>query len=173
MTYANSQCWNSILPGDVADIAVKHFLDIFVDHRPAFCGREHHVNQATCVTVRHGYSREFVLPVECTQDECPGIFSAVPGGTVPGSYVYPGLASWATISRPFGTGFSLHIPLPALRGVDYSQPSPSGLNAVPIRTQDSPGFPARCFKQVCVCGLLRSRTRLLMIPLSCTGNPCQ
>jgi hypothetical protein len=38
------------------------------------------VDQATCVTVRRGYSREFVLPVECTQDECPGIFSAVPTG---------------------------------------------------------------------------------------------
>src|ERR1700677_2139435 len=73
----------------------------------------------------------------------PGIFSAVPGGTLPGSFspprtrvlgyyqpslaglflalsLHPGLASWATISRPFGTGFSLHITLPALRGADYS-----------------------------------------------------
>jgi hypothetical protein len=33
------------------------------------------------------------------------IFSAVPGGTVPGCHLYPGLASWATLSRPFGTQF--------------------------------------------------------------------
>ncbi len=30
----------------------------------------------------------------------PGIFSAVPDGTVPGAHVYPGLTSWATFSRP-------------------------------------------------------------------------
>ncbi len=64
----NGQCWNSILPGDAAHIAVKHFLDVFANHRPPFCGREHHVNQATCVTVRHDYSREFVFSFECTQD---------------------------------------------------------------------------------------------------------
>ena len=33
----------------------------------------------------------------------PGIFSAVPGGTAPGSHVHPGLASWAIFSRPCGT----------------------------------------------------------------------
>jgi hypothetical protein len=33
----------------------------------------------------------------------PGIFSAVPGGTVPGAHEYPGLTSWATFSRPCGT----------------------------------------------------------------------
>ena len=37
------------------------------------------------------------------------IFSAVPGGTVPGRYLYPGLASWATLSRPFGTQFTARL----------------------------------------------------------------
>jgi hypothetical protein len=44
-------------PGDAAHIAVEHFLDILPDHRPAFCGSEHHVNQATCVAVRHDFDR--------------------------------------------------------------------------------------------------------------------
>jgi hypothetical protein len=48
-------------------------------------------------------SRGLVSPIEEAQDCRPGIFSAVPGGTVPGAHAYPGLASWATLSRPFGT----------------------------------------------------------------------
>jgi hypothetical protein len=34
----------------------------------------------------------------------PGTFSAVPTGLVGLGYGFPGLASWATFSRPFGTG---------------------------------------------------------------------
>src|ERR1700691_729131 len=34
----------------------------------------------------------------------PGIFSAVPAGLVRDVKCYPGLTSWATISRPYGTG---------------------------------------------------------------------
>jgi hypothetical protein len=62
---------------------VEYFLDVLPDHRPAFCGREHHVNQATCVAVRHGFRRtsKLAFVFECTQDWRPGAFSAVPGGT--------------------------------------------------------------------------------------------
>ena len=43
------------------------------------------------------------------------IFSAVPGGTVPGCHLYPGLASWATLSRPFGTQFVSRVLTRALK----------------------------------------------------------
>jgi hypothetical protein len=100
----NCQGWNSILPGDAADIAVKPFLNVFPDHRAAFCGREHHMNQTTCVTVRHGFqlASRLVFPFEFTQDWRPGTFSAVPTGLV----FFHNLSrttSWATLSRPYGT----------------------------------------------------------------------
>jgi hypothetical protein len=40
-----------------------------------------------------------------TQDLRPGLLSAVPTGLIRYALVYPGLASWATFSRPYGTEF--------------------------------------------------------------------
>lgn len=92
---ANGQRWNSILPGNTTDIAVKHFANVFADHRPAFCGRKDHVNQATCVTVGHGYSREFEFSFECTQDGVLGHFQQSLAGLLLARQIYPGLASRA------------------------------------------------------------------------------
>ena len=97
---ANGQSWNSIFPGDAAHIAMKPFPGVFPDRRPAFRGREHHMNQATCVTVRHGFS-----PFNCTQDWSPGTFSAVPAGlfvaqalprTSVLGYFQPSLRDWTS-----------------------------------------------------------------------------
>jgi hypothetical protein len=41
--------------------------------------------------------------VEATQDSRPGTFSVVPCGTSHTFYLNPGLTSWATLSRPYGT----------------------------------------------------------------------
>jgi hypothetical protein len=41
--------------------------------------------------------------VEATQDSRPGTFSVVPCGTGLVGNVDPGLTSWATLSRPYGT----------------------------------------------------------------------
>src|ERR1700721_2725234 len=41
--------------------------------------------------------------LKCTQDWRPGTFSAVPSGLFLVCHLYPGLTSWATLSRPFGT----------------------------------------------------------------------
>jgi hypothetical protein len=38
-----------------------------------------------------------------TQDLRPGTFSVVPHGTARASLLNPGLTSWATLSRPYGT----------------------------------------------------------------------
>jgi hypothetical protein len=51
------------------------------------------------------------------------IFSAVPGGTVPGFHLYPGLASWATLSRPFGTQFVSRVLTQALKPGSSQQAS--------------------------------------------------
>jgi hypothetical protein len=53
-----------------------------------------------CGSKEHGYGREFEFSCERAQDGCPGIFSAVPGGTVHGSHGDPGLTSWAILNRP-------------------------------------------------------------------------
>ena len=99
---ANGQCSNSTLPGDAADVGVKHFLDVLANHRPAVCGPEHHVNQATCVTVRHVFSPDsYLIRVHRT---------GVLGYSQPSlrdwssSRILPSTACWATLSRPSGTG---------------------------------------------------------------------
>src|ERR1700678_1499194 len=43
-----------------------------------------------------------------TQDCILGHFSAVPTGLDRFSNLYPGLTSWATLSRPYGTQFGSH-----------------------------------------------------------------
>jgi hypothetical protein len=96
---------------------MKPFLDVLPDHRPAFCGREHHVNQATCVTVRHDYANSYfhsTLPRTVVLGYSQPSPSTSSGQALAGLFlaliVYPGLASWATFSRPFGTGRSSHTP---------------------------------------------------------------
>jgi hypothetical protein len=70
---------------------------------------------------------------EKTQDWRPGQFSAVPSGLVRAARSYPGLTSWATLSRPFGTG-PCRDPTHSTHVLGYSQQLsavPSGL--VPCR----------------------------------------
>src|ERR1700733_4637300 len=52
----------------------------------------------------------------------PGAFPAVPAGLGRFSNLYPGLTSWATLSRPYGTRFgevSSHTPSKALIDVAF------------------------------------------------------
>ena len=67
---ADCQRRNSILASDAAEIAIEPFPDVLRDRRTTPRGRKHHMNQTTCVTVRHGFSRlsRLVLIFECTQD---------------------------------------------------------------------------------------------------------
>jgi hypothetical protein len=57
--------------------------------------------------VRHGFDRD-LFPLDCTQDRCPGLFSAVPNGTGPGGmytqdcvlgYFQPSLAGLNRLSN--------------------------------------------------------------------------
>ncbi len=79
---ANGQGRNSILTSD-ADIAMKPFLHVFPDRRPAFCGCKHDMNQTTYVTMRHGFQPTLKARIQIR--------------------VYPGPVSWVILSRPFGT----------------------------------------------------------------------
>jgi hypothetical protein len=49
----DGQRWNSILPSDAANIAMKLFLQVLLDHWPSLRGRKHDMNQTTHVTVSH------------------------------------------------------------------------------------------------------------------------
>ena len=65
------------------------------------------------------------IPIEkWAQDSRPGLFSAVPSGLIVFSGGYPGLASWATFGRPFGT-CQLHGKVSQDFALGYSSPSPS------------------------------------------------
>jgi hypothetical protein len=51
-----------------------------------------------------------------TQDWRPGLDSAVPSGLFEVLDVYPGLASWAKFSRPFGTMRCFTVPFSDFHG---------------------------------------------------------
>ena len=73
------------------------------------------------------------------QDLRPGTFSVVPYGTSRASLLNPGLTSWATVSRPYGTEF----------GKGSSHPASKALIAVALYgTAEAMPFVQRFFRDL-------------------------
>jgi hypothetical protein len=80
---AYSQGWNLVLARNASEIRVEAFLHLLGNRGSSLRGSEHHVNQATYVTVRHNFSRpyrDYSVSAQCTQDYRPGLLSDVPSG---------------------------------------------------------------------------------------------
>ena len=95
----NGQSRDSILTSYTSQVSVKILFNIFTNHRPTLSSRKNHMDQARYMTVRHA----FHFP--SADDWSPrthvlGNFQPSLAGLHRAYQLYPGLASWAILSRP-------------------------------------------------------------------------
>ena len=95
---------NFIFARDPAEIAMKPLPYFVPDERSPFCGSKDDVDQATYVTMRHGFSRPFgtYRYFDVYPGLRPGLSSAVPSGLARRvEVVYSGLKGPEVISLEF------------------------------------------------------------------------